>query len=80
MVDVKVSKDKYFSRWVDKENIIYVRWTNIKNRAQKCNTSFVNTSWYVNYFQSLILVKVSAFFPMFLQFLPRLLLTFRYFS
>ena len=23
---VKVSKDKHISRWVDQENLIYVRW------------------------------------------------------
>ena len=31
MMDVKVSKDKNISRWVDREN---VRWNRIKNRAQ----------------------------------------------
>ena len=30
MMDVKVSKDKN-SRWVDQENLIYVRWNRIKN-------------------------------------------------
>ena len=34
MMDVKVSKDKN-SRWVDRENLIYVRWNRIKNRAQR---------------------------------------------
>ena len=34
MMDVKVSKDKKISRWVDWENLIYVRWNRIKNRAQ----------------------------------------------
>ena len=32
-MDVKVSKDKYISRWVDQENLIYVRWNSIKNDA-----------------------------------------------
>ena len=35
MVDVKVSKDKNISRWVDLENLIYVRWNRIKNLAQR---------------------------------------------
>ena len=35
MMDVKVSKDKNISRWVDRENLIYVRWNRIKNRAQR---------------------------------------------
>ena len=35
MMDVKVSKDKNISRWVDQENLIYVRWNRIKNRAQR---------------------------------------------
>ena len=34
MMDVKVSKDKNISRWVDRENLIYVRWNRIKNCAQ----------------------------------------------
>ena len=34
MMDVKVSKDKNISRWVDRENLIYVRWNRMKNRAQ----------------------------------------------
>ena len=33
-MDVKLSKDKH-SRWVDRENLIYVRWNRIKNRAQR---------------------------------------------
>ena len=33
MMDIKVSKDKNISRWVDRENLIYVRWNRIKNRA-----------------------------------------------
>ena len=35
MMDVKVSKDKNISRWVDRENLIYGRWNRIKNRAQR---------------------------------------------
>ena len=35
MIDVKVSKDKHISRWVDWENLIYVRWNRIKNCAQR---------------------------------------------
>ena len=31
MMEVKVSKDKNISRWVDQENLIYVRWNRIKN-------------------------------------------------
>ena len=31
MMDVKVPKDKYISRWIDWENLIYVRWNRIKN-------------------------------------------------
>ena len=30
--DIKVTKDKH-SRWVDRENLIYVRWNRIKNCA-----------------------------------------------
>ena len=26
MMDVKLSKDKHSSRWVDQEKLIYVRW------------------------------------------------------
>ena len=33
-MDVKVFKDKNISRWVDRENLIYVRWNRIKNRAK----------------------------------------------
>ena len=33
MMDVEVSKDKHISRWVDWENLIYVRWIRIKNHA-----------------------------------------------
>ena len=35
MMDVKVSKDKHIRRWVDGENLIYVRWNRIKNRVQR---------------------------------------------
>ena len=35
MMDVKVSKDKSISRWVDQQNLIYVRWNKIKNCAQR---------------------------------------------
>ena len=35
MNDVKVSKDKNISRWVDQEKLIYVRWNRIENHAQK---------------------------------------------
>ena len=35
MMDVKVSKDKHISRWVDRENLIYLRWNRIKNCAQR---------------------------------------------
>ena len=31
MIDVKVAKDKHISRWVDGENLIYVRWNRIKS-------------------------------------------------
>ena len=34
-MNVKVSKDKSISRWVDWENLIYVRWNRIKNCAQR---------------------------------------------
>ena len=30
MVD-EVSKDKHISRWVDQDNLIYLRWNDIKN-------------------------------------------------
>ena len=30
-MDVKVSKDKHISRWIDWENLIYVRWNRNKN-------------------------------------------------
>ena len=35
MMDVKVSKDKNINRWVERENLIYVRWNRIRNRAQR---------------------------------------------
>ena len=31
MMDVKVSKNKHISRWIDLENRNYVRWNRIKN-------------------------------------------------
>ena len=30
-MDVKVSKDKHISWWIDRENPIYVRWNRMKN-------------------------------------------------
>ena len=33
MMDVQVSKDKHISRWVDRENLIYVRWNRIKAKT-----------------------------------------------
>ena len=35
MMDIKVSKDKYISRWVDGENLIYLRWNGIRNCASR---------------------------------------------
>ena len=35
MMDIKISKEKNISRWVDWENLIYVRWNRIKNGAQR---------------------------------------------
>ena len=32
-MDIKVSKDKHITRWVDQENLIYVRWNRLKNHA-----------------------------------------------
>ena len=32
LMDVEVSKGKHISRWVDRENLIYVRWSSIKNQ------------------------------------------------
>ena len=29
-MDVKISKYKHISRWIDQENLIYVRWNIIK--------------------------------------------------
>ena len=31
----KVSKNKYNSRWVDWENLIYIKWSSTKNPAQR---------------------------------------------
>ena len=28
-MDVKVSKDKHICRWVDQENLVYVRWDRV---------------------------------------------------
>ena len=30
-MNVEFSKDKHISRWVDQENLIYVRWNRMKN-------------------------------------------------
>ena len=35
MKDVKVSKGKNINKWVERENLIYVRWSRIKNNAQR---------------------------------------------
>ena len=35
MMNVKGSEDNHISRWVDRENLIYVRWNRIKNLAQR---------------------------------------------
>ena len=35
MMDVKVSKGKNISRWVDQESLNYVRWNRIRNCAQR---------------------------------------------
>ena len=35
MMDVNVSKDKNISRWVDRENLIYVRWNRMKKLCIK---------------------------------------------
>ena len=32
-MDAKVPKDKHISRWVDQENLKYVKWDGIKNSA-----------------------------------------------
>ena len=32
-MDVKVSRDKRIGKWVDQENVIYVRLKRIKNNA-----------------------------------------------
>ena len=46
-MNVKLSKDKHISRWVDQENLTYVRWNRIKNciktkkvidRGKRCKT------------------------------------------
>ena len=33
MMDIKVSKGKHISRWVDQENLIYVGWNRVKTCA-----------------------------------------------
>ena len=33
MMDVKFSKDKHICRWIDWENLVYVRWNRFKNFA-----------------------------------------------
>ena len=48
LIDVKVSQDKNINRWVDQENLIYVRWNRIKkpciktekviDRGKRCKT------------------------------------------
>ena len=35
VMDVKVTKDKNISGWVDRENFIYVGWNRIKNHTQR---------------------------------------------
>ena len=32
MMDVKFSKGKHINRWVDQENLIYIRWNIFKNQ------------------------------------------------
>ena len=39
MMDVKVSEDKHISRWVDRENLIYVRRNRIENSVSKMTVS-----------------------------------------
>ena len=41
MMDFEVSKDTYISRWVDSENLIYVKLNSIKNCAQRKRRCFV---------------------------------------
>ena len=38
MMKVEVSKDKNISRWVDRKNLICVRWNRIKNPCTKAKT------------------------------------------
>ena len=38
MIDVQVSKDKTISRWVNQEDLIYVRWNRPKKHAQRQKT------------------------------------------
>ena len=39
-MDVKVSKDKHISRWVDQENLIYVKTIMLKLLAILSDTTF----------------------------------------
>ena len=41
MMDAKVSKGRNISRWIDQENLIYVRWSRIKNCAQRWRRSSI---------------------------------------
>ena len=41
IMNVKVSKDKNISRWLDWENLIYVKWNRIKNREQRQRRWFI---------------------------------------
>ena len=34
-MDVKASKDKQNKRWIDRENLIYIRWNRIKKLCTK---------------------------------------------
>ena len=63
MMDVKVSKDENICRWVDQENLIYVTWNRIKNRAdeegdwqrkKKEDTEWSKASWKLKNLQSFL--------------------------
>ena len=55
LMDIKVSKYKNISRWVDQENLIYVGWKRIKksctkrkkliNRGKRSKTEWSKVSW-----------------------------------
>ena len=45
MMDVKVSKDKDSSRWVDRENFVYVRWKGSKDYAQRRRRWSIEQAW-----------------------------------